>query len=326
MTNAIRIARTGGPEVMEWQSVEVGEPGPGEVVIDQRAVGLNYIDVYHRTGQYPLPLPFTPGLEGAGVIEAVGEGVTNFGVGDRVAYCGAIGGYAQRRLITADKLVALPDGIDFDTGAAAMLKGLTAHMLLRKVRRVEAGDTILVHAAAGGVGLFLCQWAAALGCTVIGTVSTAAKAELARAHGCQHPIVTTDHDFVEQVASITGGKKLPVVYDSVGRDTFMKSLDCLWKRGILASFGQSSGGVEPFSPGVLAAKGSLFLTRPTLFDYIAERTEYDEAAAELFGMIEAGRIKVEIGQRYTLADAATAHRDLEARRTTGSTVLTVGAP
>lgn len=323
MSNAIRISHTGGPEVMEWGAVEVGAPGAGEVLLAQAAVGLNYIDVYHRTGMYPLPLPFVPGLEGAGVVEAVGPGVDGVAVGDRVAYCGPIGGYAEKRLIAAERLVALPDAISFEVAAAAMLKGLTAHMLLRQVKRVEAGDMILVHAAAGGVGLLLCQWAAALGATVIGTVSTRAKAELAAANGCHHPIVTSEADFVAEVARLSGGAKLPVVYDSVGRDTFMRSMDCLAKRGMLVSFGQSSGGVEPFAPGVLAAKGSLFLTRPTLFDYIAKREELSQSANALFAMIESGTVKVEIGQRYKLADAATAHRDLEARRTTGSTVLTV---
>jgi NADPH2:quinone reductase len=293
------------------------------VRLRQHAVGLNFIDVYHRTGLYPQPLPFTPGVEGAGVVEGVGPDVGRLKVGDRVAYAGPIGGYAQVRLIDADRLVRLPESIDFDAAAAMMLQGMTTRMLLRSVYPVAAGDTILVHAAAGGVGLILCQWAAALGATVIGTVSTDAKAELARGHGCRHPIVTNRDDFVAEVNRITQGAKLPVVYDSVGRDTFLKSLDCLRSRGLMVSFGQSSGPVEPFSPNLLAQKGSLFLTRPTLFNYIASRVELDSAAAELFDAVGSGQVRIEVKQRFALADAAEAHRALEARTTTGSTVLTV---
>ena len=248
MPHAIVIHETGGPEVLKWEPVEVGEPGPGQVRLRQHAAGLNFIDVYHRTGLYPQPLPFTPGVEGAGVVESVGQDVDNVKAGDRVAYAGPIGGYAEARLIDADRLVKLPDDIGFEEAAAMMLQGMTARMLLRSVYPVAAGDTILVHAAAGGVGLILCQWAAALGATVIGTVSTDDKAELARAHGCHHPIVYTRQDFVAEVERITDGGKLPVVYDSVGRDTFMKSLDCLRPRGLMVSFGQSSGPIEPFSP------------------------------------------------------------------------------
>lgn len=323
MTRAIRIHATGGPEVMTWEEVDVGPPGAGEVRLRHHAIGLNFIDVYHRTGLYPQPLPFTPGVEGAGVVEAVGAGVTGLSVGDRVAYAGPSGGYAEERLIPADRLVKLPDAIDFDTAAAMMLKGLTAEMLLRRVYRVKSGDAIVVHAAAGGVGLILCQWAAKLGATVIGTVSTSEKAALASARGCTHPIVTSDADFIAEVTRITGGAKVAVVYDSVGKDTFLGSLDCLAKRRTMVSYGNASGPVDPFPPALLAQKGSLFLTRPTLFDYIAERGELEQAASDLFALVADGSIKVEINQRFALRDAPAAHRALEARQTTGSTVLTV---
>jgi len=321
MTRAVRVHETGGADCMCWEEVEVGVPSPGQALVRQHAVGLNYIDVYHRTGLYPQPLPFTPGVEGAGVVEAVGEGVTLVVPGDRVAYAGPIGGYAETRLIDADRLVKIPDDVDFETAAAVALQGMTAHMLVRSIYRVGAHDTLLVHAAAGGVGLLLCQWAAALGATVIGTVSTPEKAELARARGCRHPILYTQTDFVAEVERITEGRKLAVVYDSVGADTFLRSLDCLRRRGMMVTFGQSSGPIEPFSPTLLAQKGSLFLTRPTLFDYVAEREELEQAAAELFGMVARGKLKVEIGQRFALHDVAEAHRQLEARKTTGSTVL-----
>jgi NADPH2:quinone reductase len=323
MPYAIRIHETGGPEVLKWEEVEVREPGPGEVLLRQQAAGLNFIDVYHRTGLYPQTLPFVPGVEGAGTVEAVGEGVTSVKAGDRVAYAGPIGGYAEQRLIAADRLAPVPDGIELELAAAVMLQGMTARMLLRSIGQVKAGDTILIHAAAGGVGLLVCQWASALGATVIGTVSTDEKAELARAHGCHHPIVYTREDFVAAVARITDGAKCRLVYDSVGRDTFMGSLDCLKPQGMLVSFGQSSGPVEPFPVGLLAQKGSLFLTRPTLFDYTADAAELRESAGELFGMILAGRLRPEIKQRFTLKDAAEAHRALEARKTIGSTVLTI---
>ena len=323
MPHAIQIHAHGGPDVLRWEPVEVGEPGQGEVRLRQHAVGLNYIDVYHRTGLYPQPLPFTPGVEGAGVVEAVGAGVTNVAQGDRVAYAGPIGAYAEVRLIAADRLVRLPDGIGFDQAAAMMLQGMTARMLLRSVYPVAAGETILVHAAAGGVGLILCQWAAALGATVIGTVSSGAKADLARAHGCHYPIVYTRQDFVAEVAAITTGAKLAVVYDSVGRDTFLKSLDCLRPRGMMVSFGQSSGPVEPIAPTILAQKGSLFLTRPTLFDYTAGRAELEASAAELFAIVAAGKVRIDVRQRFPLEAAADAHRALEARATSGSTILTV---
>ena len=323
MVHAIRVHRTGGPEVLSWEEVEVGAPGWGQVRLLQEAAGLNYIDVYHRTGLYAQDLPFTPGVEGAGVVDAVGEGVTTLRAGDRVAYAGPIGGYAEQRLIDADRLVKLPDDITSDQAAAMMLQGLTAHMLLRSVYDVKAGDTILIHAAAGGVGLIVCQWANALGATVIGTVGSAEKAELARTHGCHHPIVYTRQDFTAEVGRITDGRKLPVVYDSVGRDTFMKSLDCLRPRGLMVSFGNSSGPVDPFPPAMLAQKGSLFLTRPTMYHYMATCEELERAAAELFEVVGSGKVKIEIGQRFPLENVAEAHRQLETRRTTGSTVLTV---
>jgi NADPH2:quinone reductase len=323
MANAIRIHETGGPEVLTWEEVEVGEPGPGQVRLRHEAVGLNYIDVYHRTGLYPQPLPFIPGVEGAGVVEAVGDGVSGLRPGDRVAYAGPIGGYAEERLIAADRLVKLPDSISSELAAAMMLQGMTAHILLRKVHRVEPGEMILIHAAAGGVGLIVCQWAKALGATVIGTVGSDQKAELARAHGCDHPIIYTRQDFATEVARITDGAKLPVVYDSVGKDTFAKSLDCLARHGLMVSFGNSSGPVDPFPTTVLAQKGSLFLTRPTLYDYIAARSDLETAARELFEVVTTGGVKIEVKQRYALEDAAEAHRALEARKTTGSTIFTV---
>jgi NADPH2:quinone reductase len=323
MVHAIRVHEVGGPEVLSWEEAAVGEPGLGQVRLRQHAVGLNYIDVYHRTGLYPQPLPFTPGTEGAGVVEDVGDGVTNLKPGDRVAYAGPIGGYAEARLIDADRLVKLPDEISFELAAALMLQGMTVRMLLRAVHEVKVGDTILVHAAAGGVGLIMCQWAAAIGATVIGTVSTDEKADLAKAHGCHHPIVYTRQDFVAEVERITSGAKLPVVYDSVGRDTFLKSLDCLFPRGLMVSFGNASGPPDPIPPTLLAQKGSLFLTRPTLFHYIAARDELEQSTAELFEMVLSGKMRIEIGQRFALKDAAAAHRALEARETTGSTILTV---
>ena len=323
MPHAIQLHRPGGPEELVWEAVETGEPGPGQVQIRQTAVGLNFIDVYHRTGLYPQELPFIPGVEAAGVVERLGPDVDGLKHGDRVAYAGPIGGYAEQRLIAADRLVKLPDDIGDEQAAAMMLKGMTVDMLIRSVRPLKAGDTILVHAAAGGIGLILCQWASALGATVIGTVSNDEKAELARANGCEHPIVYTRQDFVAEVDRLTGDRKLPVVYDSVGRDTFLKSLDCLRKRGLMVSFGQSSGPVEPFAPRLLAQKGSLFLTRPTLFDYIATREDLEASAASLFDAVRTGKVKADIGQRFPLSQAAEAHRAIEARQTTGSTILTV---
>jgi NADPH2:quinone reductase len=323
MPHAIRVHQTGGPEVLRWEEVEVRDPGPGEVKIRQEAAGLNFIDVYHRTGLYKQELPFTPGVEGAGVVDSIGPGVTNVQAGDRVTYASQIGGYAEERLIAADRLVKLPRVISNEQAAAMMLQGLTARMLLRAIHRVRAGDTILIHAAAGGVGLIVCQWAKALGATVIGTVSTDEKAEIARAHGCDHPIIYTREDFVTEVDRITSGRKLPVVYDGVGKDTFMKSLDCLHPRGLMVSFGNASGPVDPISPLILSQKGSLFLTRPTLNHYIASREDLEESAKDLFDVVASGKVRIEINQRFPLKDAAEAHRALEARKTKGSTVLTM---
>ena len=323
MTHAIRIHENGGPEVLRWEEVEVGDPGPGEIRLRQHAVGLNFIDVYHRTGLYKQPLPFTPGVAAAGTVEAVGTDVSDIRIGDRVAYGGPVGAYAEARLVAADRVVPLPDAIEFDQAAGMMLQGMTAEMLVRSVYPVKSGDTILVQAAAGAVGLILCQWASALGATVIGTVSTDEKAELARANGCTHPIVYTRQDFVAEVERITEGKKVAIVYDGVGRDTFMKSLDCLRRRGMMVSFGNASGAVDPFSPTILAQKGSLFLTRPTLYDYTKGTEELRQSARELFAMVESGKVRIDIKQRFALKDAAEAHRALEARKTSGSTILTV---
>ena len=323
MPHAIRVHEIGGPEALKWEEVEVGDPGSGEIRIRQEAAGLNFIDIYHRTGLYPQPLPFTPGVEGAGVVDAIGRDVTTLKIGDRVAYGGPVGGYAEVRLIDAAKVVKLPDDISSEQAAAAMLQGMTAEMLLRRVYPLKAGETILVHAAAGGVGLILCQWAKALGATVIGTVGSDEKAELVRTHGCDHPIVYTRQDFVAEVARITGGAKVAVVYDGVGKDTFMRSLDCLKRRGMMVSFGNASGPVDPFPTLLLAQKGSLFLTRPTLYDYTLERADLEQSAAALFDVVASGKVKIEVGQRFPLRDAAEAQRALEGRRTSGSTVLTV---
>lgn len=323
MPKAIRIHQYGGPEALRWEEVEVGDPGPGQIRVRHGAVGLNYIDVYHRTGLYPLPsLPWTLGMEGAGQVEAVGEGVTEFKVGDRVAYASPpVGAYAEVRLIAADRVVALPDAIDDRTAAAMMLQGMTAQYLLRRTYRVQPGDAILLHAAAGGVGLIASQWARHLGATVIGTVGSDEKAELARAHGCHHVIVYSRENFVERVREITSGQGVAVVYDSVGKETFLGSLDCLRPLGMMVSFGNASGPVPPFEPGILAAKGSLFLTRPTLMTYTAQRPDLLASAADLFAVVQSGAVKIEVRQTYPLAEAAQAHCDLEARRTTGSTVL-----
>jgi len=323
MAQAIRIHQTGGPEVMRWEEVSVPAPGPGDVHIRHSAVGLNYIDVYHRTGLYPPgELPVTLGLEGSGVVVAVGPEVAHFKPGDRIAYAGGpLGAYCTERVIPAHRLVAVPDAIDTEHAAAMMLQGMTARYLLRRTYQVKAGDTILFHAAAGGVGLIACQWAKHLGATVIGTVGSEEKAELARAHGCDHPILYKQEDFVARVRELTDGRGVAAVYDSVGRDTFLNSLDCLQPLGILVSFGQSSGPVESFNPGLLAAKGSLFLTRPSLMVYTAKREDLLETAADLFAVVQSGAVRIEINQRYPLAEAARAHIDLEARRTTGSTLL-----
>jgi len=324
MPHAIRFYKPGGPEVMVWEEIHVGPPGPGEVRMRHTAVGLNFIDVYHRTGLYPLPLPSGLGGEGVGVVEEIGAGVTDLKPGDRVAYGSApVGAYAQMRLIPADRLFKLPKGIDDQTAAAMMLKGLTVQYLIRQTYRVKKGDTILLHAAAGGVGTILSQWAKHLGATVIGTVGSDEKAELARANGCDHVIVYTREDFVKRVEDITGGRKVPVVYDSVGKDTFMKSLDCCAPLGLVALFGQSSGPVEPLNLGVLASKGSLYVTRPTLNTYGAKREHLAAMAQELFDVVESGAVKITVNQTYPLRDAARAHADLAARKTTGSTVFTV---
>ena len=322
MSHAIRFSETGGPDVLKWDKIALPELGEGEVRLRQEAVGLNYIDTYHRCGMYPVPLPSGIGLEGAGTVEAVGPGVTELAVGDRVAYAGGpLGAYACERHMPADRLVKLPDALSFEQGAAMMLQGLTAQYLLRRTYRVQPGDTILIHAAAGGVGLIVCQWAKALGATVIGTVGSDDKAALARAHGCDHPIVYTRENFAERVREITGGEGVAVVYDSIGKDTFIDSLSCLRPLGMMVLFGAASGAVPPFDPQVLAQKGSVFLTRPTLFTYVARRSDLVTMSNELFDVVTSGKVRIEVNQRYPLREAAQAHRDLEARRTTGSTVL-----
>ena len=322
MSKVVRIRQVGGPEVLRWEDVDVGNPEAGQALIRQTAAGLNYIDTYHRTGLYPVAsLPVVLGMEGAGVVEAVGQGVREVSVGDRVAYCMAIGGYAERRLVQARVLVRLPDGISDEQGAAMMLKGCTAQYLLRRTYTVKPGETILIHAAAGGVGLIACQWAKHLGATVIGTVGSPDKAAVAQAHGCDHTINYKTEHFVERVQEITKGAGVPVVYDSVGKDTFTASLDCLRPRGLMVSFGQSSGAIPPFSPGVLATKGSLFLTRPSLVTYTGTREELIATANQLFDVVLKGAVKIEVNQTYPLNQAAQAHRDLEARKTTGSTLF-----
>lgn len=324
MPHAIRIHSHGGPEVMVWESVQVPPPAPGEVQVRHKAVGLNYIDVYHRTGLYPLPLPSGIGLEGAGVVEAIGEGVTLVKPGDRVAYAGGpVGAYAELRNLPAERLLVLPDAIDFDTAAAMMLQGLTAQYLLRRTYKVQPGDTILIHAAAGGVGLIVCQWAKALGATVIGTVGSDAKADLARAHGCDHAINYNTENFTQRVREITGGEGVPVVYDSIGKDTFIGSLDCLRPLGMMVTFGNASGPVGPMDVSELAKRGGLFLTRPSLFPYTAKRSDLEAMGKDLFEVVGSGKVRISIHQRYALSDVAQAHRDLEARKTTGSTILTL---
>ena len=321
MSKAIRIHAVGGPEVMKWENVPTPQPGPGEALVRHAAIGLNYIDTYFRSGVYKTALPATLGMEGAGTVLVLGEGVTDLAPGDRVAYAGgALGAYAGERVIAADRLVKLPDAIDFNTAAAMMLQGMTAQYLLRRTYRVQAGETILVHAAAGGVGLILCQWAKHLGANVIGVVSTPEKAELATANGAAHAIVG-HANLAAQVKKLTGGAMVPVVYDSVGKDTFAASLDCLAPRGLMVSYGNASGPVPPFELSVLSAKGSLFLTRPGLASYTASRAELLTTANELFAVVAAGAVKIRVNQTWPLAEAAAAHAALEARRTTGSTVL-----
>ncbi len=323
MSKAIVISQTGGPEVLRWVDYDPGQPGPGEVRLRHEAVGLNFIDVYHRTGLYPLPsLPAVPGMEGSGTVEAVGDGVTEVAAGDRVAYAGLPpGAYAQVRRIPADRLVKLPESITTHQAAAMMLQGMTARYLLRGCFDVKAGETILIHAAAGGVGSIVCQWAKHLGATVIGTVGSEEKAATATANGCDYPILYTKEEFVARVKEITNDRGVDVVYDSVGQATFMKSLDCLRPLGTMVSFGQSSGPVAPLELGLLSAKGSLFLTRPTLMTYTAKREDLLIHARDLFEVVGKGVVKVEIRQTYPLSDAARAHRDLEGRRTTGSSIL-----
>lgn len=320
MTHAIRIHETGGPEVLRWEPVEVPPPGPGEVLLRQTAVGLNFIDTYYRSGLYPVALPAILGSEGAGVVEEVGPGVDDLVPGQRVAYAGGpVGAYTERRVMPADRLVPLPDGMDDRTAAAVMLQGMTARYLLRRTYRVQPGDTILIHAAAGGVGLLACQWATHLGATVIGTVGSDEKATIARDHGCTWPIPY--EGFAQRVREITKGRGVPVVYDGVGRATFDESLDCLAPLGMMVSYGNASGAVPPVDILKLSTKGSLFLTRPTLFTYTARREDLLETAADLFESVQSGAVRVRIGQTFALQDAARAHQDLEARRTTGSTVL-----
>ncbi len=322
MTHAIRIHKTGPASVLKWQRVDAAKPKKNEVLIRNTAVGLNFIDTYHRKGLYPIPTPFIPGVEGAGVVEEVGAGVTRLKAGDRVAYCSdPLGSYAERRTFPADRAIKIPNGISDDQGASMMLKGLTAAMLLKRIHLPGAGDKVLIHAAAGGVGLILCQWAKYLGATVIGTVSSRKKASLARKNGCDHPIIYTEKDFVQQVRRLTKGEGVPVVYDGVGKTTYPASLDCLQSRGMWITYGNASGPVPPVPPLTLLQKGSLFMTRPMLNHYIATNEDLASLARELFSAVRKGAVKIQVNQRYALKDAAKAHRDLEQRKTTGSTVL-----
>src|SRR6266849_294818 len=322
MPNAIRFYKAGGPEVRVSAPVPIGKPGPGEARVRHTAVGVNFVDIYIRTGLYPAALPSGLGTEAAGVVEDVGPGVDHIKAGDRVAYAGGpLGAYSEVRVMPADRLVALPQSISDQQGAAMMLKGLTVQYLIRQIHKVAKGDTILFHAAAGGVGLIACQWAKSLGATVIGTVGSEEKAKLAKEHGCDYPILYTREDFVARVKDITKGEMVPVVYDSVGKDTFMKSLDALRPLGLMVNFGQSSGSVGPIELGIFAQKGSLFYTRPTLNTYAAKRADYQAMTKDLFEVVQSGKVKIEVNQTYKLKDAAQAHRDLQSRKTTGSTVL-----
>jgi NADPH2:quinone reductase len=322
MPGAIRLYQTGGPEVLRWEEVAVGEPGEGQARVRHTAIGINYIDTYHRSGLYPIPLPGGLGSEAAGVVEAVGAGVAHVRPGDRVAYAGGPpGSYAEVRVMPADRLVKIPEGITDQQAAAMMLKGMTVQYLIRRTYRVQPGETVLFHAAAGGVGLIACQWLKGLGATVIGTVGSDEKAELARAHGCDHPIVYTREDFTKRVREITGGAGVPVVYDSVGRSTFAGSLDCLRPLGLMVSFGNASGPVPPFELGILAPKGSLYVTRPTLATYTATRADLEATAGELFDVVRSGRVKIEVRHTYALRDVQQVHRALEGRETTGSIVM-----
>ncbi|WP_193185014.1 quinone oxidoreductase family protein [Nisaea sediminum] len=322
MVKAIQFKTTGGPEVLEMTDVDLAAPGAGEIQVKHTAIGLNFIDTYHRSGLYPLPLPSNIGMEGAGVVAAVGSGVTDLKEGDRVAYASPPpGSYAEARNIAADRVVKIPDGVDDKTAAAMMLKGMTAQYLIRQIYKVAKGDTILIHAAAGGVGQIVCQWASSLGATVIGTVGSKEKAEIAKANGCHHPILYNEEDFVARVTEITDGKKLPVVYDSIGSTTFEKSLDCLRPRGLMVSFGQAAGPIPPVNLGIFAQKGSLFFTRPTLFNYISTADDLRATAGDLFDAVKSGAVKIHIDQTFPLAEARAAHEALEARKTTGSTIL-----
>lgn len=322
MTKAIRIHQTGGPEVLSWEEITLLDPGPGQIRVRHTAVGLNFIDIYFRTGLYPAPIPTGLGLEAAGVVEAIGPDVAGLAIGDRIAYgTGPMGAYSEAAICQADRVVKVPDAISDATAAAMMLKGMTAQYLLRQTYSVRPGDTILIHAAAGGVGLIACQWAKHLGATVIGTVGSQEKADLARTHGCDHTILYRDENVVERVKDITGGAGVPVVYDSVGKDTWDLSLDCLAPRGLMVSYGNASGAVPAFEPAVLSQKGSLFLTRPTLFNYTSTPEDLRACAEDLFFVVMNGNVKIEVHQTYPLRDAAEAHRDLEGRKTTGATVL-----
>ena len=321
MANAIRVHKHGGPEALSYETIEVGAPGAGQVKLKQHAIGLNFIDVYQRTGLYPQTLPFSPGNEGAGEVIAVGEGVTDLKVGDRVAYAGALGAYASERLAPAAAMLKLPDSISYETGAAMMLQGMTVQYLLRRTYKVDKNTTLLMHAAAGGIGLIACQWAKHLGATVIGTAGSDEKCALAKAAGATHVINYRTENFVERVKDITGGKKCDVVYDSIGKDTFPASLDCIKPLGLFVSFGNASGPVEGVNLGILAGKGSLYVTRPTLATYTATREDLVATANDLFDVVGSGAVKININHRYALKDAAQAHIDLEGRKTTGSTIL-----
>jgi len=323
MVAAVRVHKHGGPEVLTYEQIEVGAPGPGQIKVKNRACGVNYIDTYFRMGMYPSPvgLPFVSGNEGAGEVMAVGPGVTDIKVGDRVGYVTALGGYSEERLMPADRAVKLPDGITFEQAAAMMLKGMTAQYLLRRTYKVERGSTILVHAAAGGVGVILCQWGNALGATVIGTVGSEEKAKIAKANGAHHTILYRNEDFAAKVKEITGGKLCDVVYDGIGKTTFPASLDCIRPLGMFASFGSASGPIEAFNINLLQTKGSLFATRPTLNTYVAKREDLLATAKDLFDVVSSGKVKIPVNQKYPLKDAAKAHKDLEGRGTTGSSIL-----
>ena len=324
MNHAIRVHQPGGPEVLKYEEIAMPTPAPNDVLIRHTAIGLNFIDVYHRTGLYPLHAPFIPGMEGAGVVEEVGANVKSLKKGDRVGYATRpIGAYAQYRTMAEDRLIKIPDGVSDEQAAAALEKGMTAEYLLRRTFPVQKGQTILFHAAAGGVGLIACQWAKSLGVTVIGTVSSEEKAKIAKENGCEHVIIYTKENFKDRVREITDGKGVPVVYDSVGKTTFMDSLDCLAPRGMMVSFGNSSGPVDPFPPGILSQKGSLYLTRPSMNNYTEEPHEYQQSAQDLFAVMKSGAVKVPVRQKYALKDAAQAHRDLEARKTTGSSIFVI---